>query len=204
MSLLFLQSAWNEKLFKDLLQKYPIPVDRFFHRMTQILPKHLGIKELFYLHNVYDRTTKRNEIVRELHLSKPHAPHRMLGSYEHPCSQWLVHRLTKSHLETGLPQMGLQSSFSSETENRYLVAGMSVQNEFTPNKLDSFSISLDITFQLKGKISWTCSSEISNINIGETCERCLLECLSRQAPLQPKYNHEQYAKIMQTIESFNI
>lgn len=198
----FAQPDWNKELFFTISNKYAGPIDNFFHRMTQILPKHFGIKQLFFLRNIHCRTIKRSEIVHELHLAKQHAPHRTFAN-ENSCSLWLVHRMAKLHLALGEPMVDVQRSYFTGTNHQYLVIGATLQREHTPEIIDSLCIGIDINENLKLKIPWYDSKEIKGFNIGETCERCISVCPERQAPLLPKYDLEKYDRLYQALERLN-
>lgn len=199
---LFTQASWNESLFSQIAHKYAGPVDNFFHRMTQILPKHFGIKQLFFLRNTYCKTFKKNEIVHELHLAKQHAPHRTFAN-EHACELWLVHRMSKRHALLGQAHTAIQRSYFTGTDQKYLVMGISLQREHTPEVIDSLCIGIDINESLKSKISWCEQNVIEDFAIGETCERCTNICSERKALLHPKYDHEKYERMYKTLDSLN-
>jgi hypothetical protein len=202
----FSQAKWDADTLNTLINKYSGPNEIFFHRMLQVLPKHFGIKQLFFLHNIYDRTTNKNEILHELHLAKPHVPHRMVGNLEHSCSLWLVHRLAKKHLASEHAEVGIQLSNLldvSGKENQYLVIGASLQRELSPNTIESFCIGIDVTEQVKSTIAWSNSTDVPIFAIGETCERCLNVCSERRVPFQEKYDQDKYERIFKTLDELN-
>ena len=201
---LFKQKEWSETLFWQLLEKYPCSVESFFHRLTQILPKHFGLKHLFFLRYEYDFNHKKYEIARELHLSGHHSPHRVVGN-EHYCSRWLIHRLTQKQIANSKQSsLGIQRSLYSGTENEYLILGLSYKKPQLPRMTTSVCIGLVVDDKLKTQIPWSASKNIPSLIVGETCERCsFMECPDRQAPLDPQLDPEKYDRVLKALQEID-
>jgi XRE family transcriptional regulator, fatty acid utilization regulator len=198
---LFSQPDWNEQSFQALVDKYPCAYESFFHRITQILPKHFALNRLFFLRYEYNFTTKKYEIARELHLSDHHDPHKVIGN-EHYCSRWLIHRLTQKQIaEPGKQTLGIQRSAYAGTDNEYLIMGMSSKRPLMSRSITTVCIGVVVNEKLKTQISWCDSKTIPAMIVGETCERCAYkECPDRQAQLDPNLDPEKYERIFKALE----
>lgn len=194
---------WQEGFLEKLLHKYPCTYESLFHRMTQILPKHFGLRHLFFLRYEYDLNLKKYEIARELHLSNPQGPYRVKGQ-EHYCSRWLIYRLTqqqiKSPEETAL---GIQRSRYSGTASEYVIFSVAYRKPLFPQKITTVCIGLLANEALTKKIPWSSSGKIASYVVGETCERCAEKnCSERSAPLDPQLDPERFDRIFKTLQGF--
>ncbi len=194
---------WQESSFKRILAKYPCTFESLFHRMTQILPKHFGLKHLFFLRYEYDLPLKKYEIARELHLSSPQGPHRVIGN-EHYCARWLIYRLTQQQIKNSSEaSIGIQRSRYSGTDREYLILSISFRKPFFPNKITSVCVGLLNNQNLVAQIPWSGSSQIPFYTVGETCERCAEKnCAERGAPLDLALDPERFDRVFRTLRSF--
>lgn len=201
LKIFFTFSDWNEEYFQSLLDKYPCAYESFFHRMTQILPRHYGLKQLFFLRYEYSFATKKYEIARELHLSDQHDPHKIVGN-EHYCSRWLIHRLTQRQITESKNQiLGIQRSSYNRTDNEYLILGMSSKKALTPRSITTVCVGIVVNEKIKLQIPWYDSKSIPALIVGETCERCTYkECTDRQADLDPSLDPDKYDRIFKALE----
>ncbi len=203
----FQQAQWNEQDFIQITQPYSCTVETFFHRLTQILPKHFDLGQLFYLRYEFDTKSNKYQISKELHLSSLHSPHRVKGS-EHYCKRWLIHQLTLKHASQTQKlsddvnsKFGIQRSAYVGTPNEYLVLAASYQTPNKPDKIQSVCLGLLMNKKLEQKINFTKSENIPNVIVGETCERCsLMNCSDRQADLDMELNPERHHSILKKIQ----
>jgi len=201
---LFSQKEWREKDLEKLLRKYACSYESLFHRMTQIIPKHFGLKRLFFLRYEYDLNTKKYEIARELHLSNPQGPHRIKG-FEHYCSRWLIYRLTQQQMKKSLEEtsLGIQRSRYSGTASEYVVFSVSFQKPQFPHRITSVCIGILNNEALAKSVPWSSSETIASYVVGETCERCAEKnCSERAAPVDPLLDPERFERIFKTLHSF--
>jgi len=201
---LFAKKSWSHSTFLQLINNYNCTVESFFHRMTQMLPKHFNLGQLFYLRYEYDLVTKKYQVSRELHLSSLHSPHKVKGQ-EHYCSRWLIHQLTLKRMQSDVePILGIQHSHYVKTDNKYLVVAAAFKKQNTNRKISCVCFGLLSTESLNEKIQFLNSSEIPKVQVGETCERCTLEnCQDRKAPTDPLLNPTRNAEIVQKINSMD-
>lgn len=186
------------------LTKYPVNPESLFHRFTQLLPKHFGIDQLFFLRYEYNSSKKGFEVSRELHLSSLHSPHSIKGK-EHYCARWITHTLTQQILKESKPQIaGIQRSVFENSGQDYLVFASAYQKSQNPTDIATVSLGLLVTPQLQKQVSWLNSSAINKRTVNDTCERCSIsDCQERLAPfdlsLDPKLKerlHKEFESLL--------
>jgi len=199
----FQGEKWSDQSFEALLNKYACPAESLFHRLSQILPRHLNMKNLFYLRYEFDTTRKRYEIARELHLSNLQGPHRIRGS-ENYCSRWLIHKLTQAQLHSDKPfQMGVQRSRYHGTDNEYFIVGVAFRRPLSQNGVSS--VCLGILLNEKSKAQTACLREpqMASFTVGETCERCAVEnCESRKNQFDMALDPSRIDRVNRAIQEF--
>jgi len=207
----FLQKNWSHADFLNLTEKFCCNIECFFHRMTQVLPTHLELGNLFFLRYEYDIANNRYQIERELHLSLLHAPHKV-KAHEHYCTRWLVHRLTQQKIKStesaaynpAQNHIGIQRSSFVDSQNEYLILAASYKKEALSPKVVCVCLGLLNNETLKKKVSFLEDKKIPKYEVGETCERCTLEnCTDRQAPLDPDINPQRFQQIFNKIQQLD-
>lgn len=197
---LFAGKEWEMSAFEAMLDRYPCSYENFFHRLTQLLPQHFALKHLFFLRYEYDDRVKKYEISRELHLSEPHDPHKVIGN-EHYCSRWLIHKLTQEQMANQPERtVGIQKSHYAGTENEYLILGLANQKKLLPHTTTTICIGILANDTSREKISWFGSGRIPSLVVGETCERCTFaQCPDRQAALNPGLDPERFDRVFKAL-----
>jgi len=184
--ILFRAETWSAASFEALLEKYACPHESLLYRLTQILPRHFALKNLFFLRYEFDISRNKYEISRELHLENLKGPHRVPSS-ENYCSRWLIHKLTQEQLKSGRSaqsNVGIQRSRYHDAENEYLILGAAFQKPLSNKTVSSICLGLLINPKLIEKVPWIATARIPKIVVGETCERCSVEnCESRKNKL---------------------
>ena len=85
---------WSNELFLALKEKYNVSPETFLTRLTQLIPAHFGIDQLFFLRYFHHLDINKFEITKELHFSRLHSPHGV-GLDEHYCRRWITISLLK-------------------------------------------------------------------------------------------------------------
>ncbi|MEJ8804032.1 helix-turn-helix domain-containing protein [Pontibacter sp. H249] len=178
----FAQDKWRPELLLQLMEKYNTSPETLLHRLTSLLPKFFGIKQLFFLRFQHQQATDSYYLTKELHLSGLHNPHASFLN-EHYCRRWISITLLEQaeqdeHLANIL--VGLQRSSYINSDNEYLVLALAQPAE---NRHGTVSIGLLINENLKNKVRFLNDPAILNRLVNETCERCPApDCLERAAP----------------------
>ncbi|PCH93993.1 MAG: hypothetical protein COB85_06150 [Bacteroidetes bacterium] len=178
---------WDSKEFLSLMSKYEASPEMFLHRLTNLLPRYFGIKNLFFLRFSHKSNTKVYQLTKELHLSKLHSPHGNELS-EHYCRRWIslniiedLKKLQKKR-KTSDPIVAVQKSSYLGTENEYLCISIAKPNSPERNSHISVTIGFLIDEHLKKKLHFLDDRNIVTRVVNETCERCPMEdCKERVA-----------------------
>jgi transcriptional regulator with XRE-family HTH domain len=176
LKIFFSNLQFDPNLFLSLIDKYQVSSELMFHRLTQVLPSHFKVNELFFL----GITTKVDEAERfsmnkELHLSQLHSPHgqRMNENY---CRRWVAVKSLqqlKNQLSKGLENNYLLAQISVvEDGQQYFSISLARKSNTEENTLQSLTIGFLVNEELKSVIKFLDDPILSRISIGQTCERC--------------------------------
>lgn len=179
---------WNRALITELAGKYRATPEMLMQRLTNILPKHFGIKNLFFLRFVGTDDFSQYDLTKELHLSKSHNPHSN-GLNEHYCRRWLAIRMIKKLRSTSRINKandllaGAQISKYYGTEDDYLCLSLAFPNVSNTRQSISVTIGFYIDDDLRKRIKFIDDPDIKARIVSTTCERCSwADCEDRIAP----------------------
>lgn len=180
LKLLFQRSQIKPIYFKALLRKYGVSPETFFQRLTNILPKDFGLKDLFFLRFNYRLADKNIELTKELHLTKSHAP-RSNQSDEHYCRRWISLKVFNDLRKGDAETFGIQISEYPKHQESYLVLSSATKDPFNEGQFRSISIGLPINQNLRKKVLFLDSDIVQKEQVGVTCERCdIAQCKERK------------------------
>ncbi len=182
MSAFFSERTWKPELLEMLIAKYNTSPETLLHRLTSVLPKFFGIKQLFFLRFKHEPSTSSFYLTKELHLSGLHNPHASFLN-EHYCRRWISLTLFEQiehEPQTQDTVIGLQRSSYINSDNEYLVLALAQPSE---SRYGTVSLGLLIKENLNNKVSFLNDPAILKREVNETCERCpALDCQERVAP----------------------
>jgi XRE family transcriptional regulator, fatty acid utilization regulator len=181
---------WDDGAFLNkLMQKYQATPEMLFQRMTNVLPRFLGIKKLFFLRFVHNLKTNKIDINKELHLNRKHHPHGN-GLDEHYCRRWISVTLlqdlqkmmqntenTEGPLLTVEHIIGIQRSRFFGTSDEYLCITIA-----RPAGVRNVSITIGILIdnESRNKIRFLNDDTTISREVNTTCERCsMTNCAER-------------------------
>ncbi|MBI3500331.1 MAG: helix-turn-helix domain-containing protein [Bacteroidetes bacterium] len=127
----FSAKKWSEENFLKLISKYTSSHETFIHRLTNILPYHFNLNNLFFLRFDNKIGTGHYALTKELHLNQLHNPH---GSNldEHYCRRWVSIRvlkeMEKKKRKSKEPVVGIQRSKYHNSENESRIQELSATN----------------------------------------------------------------------------
>lgn len=181
----------DNQMLIDLIDKYGATPELLMQRLTNILPQHFDIKNLFFLRFVGTDNFSKYDLTKELHLSRAHSPHAN-GLNEHYCRRWLAIRMIKQLRATSRMGdaneiiTGAQISKYYGTEDDYFCLSLAFPNISNPIESISVTIGFYIEANLKKRIKFIDDPDIKSRIVNNTCERCAwAECEDRIAP--PEY-----------------
>ncbi|MGE0173856.1 MAG: helix-turn-helix domain-containing protein [Oligoflexales bacterium] len=179
----FAQDIWDAKKFSDWINKFPGIRRNFVHRFSQVLPHFFDLDQLFYFRFNYKVSEKSYKVIRELHISDLHTPHR-LQSEDHYCRRWIATSVLKTLVEKGQKFMvGVQRSQFHNTESEYLCFSIAYDLNLNEDMKESVTIGIKISDKLKEKIKFWDDPKIPRRVVSTFCEMCTVEnCAERVAP----------------------
>lgn len=168
---LSLSSKWSSEGFLELIHRYQATPEMMMQRLTNLLPMHFGISNLFFLRFSEKKGSNEFHMTKELHLNRPHQPH---GNWlnEHYCRRWVSHRILKQLADgTGL-KVQAQRSYYYQSETEYLCISIAHQDQLQNHSL---TIGFLIDDQLKHTLQFLDDPTITRSVVHTTCERCSLK-----------------------------
>lgn len=161
----------GEQLLNTLL-KFTESAETFFQRLTNILPHHFGLKDMFFLRFGMENNMKSPIITKEFHLSKNHQP-QANHQHEHYCNRWVSTELL-NHPGRYPSKNGVRAGIQlSEYPNgqTYLILSASNDDPFQSGNSRSVCIGIEINSKQKRKVKFL-EKVGEQRKVGVTCERC--------------------------------
>jgi len=194
--------TWNEKPLLNLLKKYDVTPEMLLQRMTNIFPKHFGIKDLFFLRLFGESDLKSYRMTKELHLSQLHNPYGNVRN-EHYCRRWIsiniIKRLRSSRSNN--PIADTQISRYWETPNEYLCLSIAKPDEKDPKKSVSVTIGLLMTDTVRKLFGFLNDPDLKRKEVHTTCERCSMpNCGARAIPPVVIEEQEEMEKVLEALK----
>jgi len=169
--------------FQDILGKYTESPETVYQRMTNLLPKHFNIRDLFFLRLSTKVGSNSFKLTKELHLNQQQSP-QANETDEHYCRRWVSLNVLKELEEkpTIQHEMSAQISIYPYNNNqKYYVISSATKDPFNPNYLRSVTIGV-LYKSAQRKIKFMNDASIPVRDVAVTCENCGMEnCLDRAA-----------------------
>lgn len=205
----FAKQKWDSQILHDLLKKYKCAPEVLSQRLTNILPEHFKMHELFFMRFVHNTKTDNIRVDRELHLSGKHHPHGN-SLNEKYCRRWVSIQLLndlKNLQNTGSESevvTGIQRSVYLDSEDEYLCFSIARPAYPSPTHNVSMVLGLKLTDELKKKIRFWNDPDISQKLVHTTCERCSIQdCKERAAEpiiVQKRKARKEFYKAIEKLE----
>jgi len=184
MNAFFDAPKWNPEFLLSLIKKYNITPEMLFQRLTNILPKHFNIDDLFFLrlHGSSDLNTYT--ITKELHLNQLHEPYTNYTDEKY-CRRWVSIEILKQLRMSKENEPYLadgQISDYHNSDNAYLLLSIAKKNHKNPKEGSSVNLGLKINPQLKERINFLKDPKLPTKLVHTTCQRCSIsDCVQRAA-----------------------
>jgi predicted transcriptional regulator/DNA-binding XRE family transcriptional regulator len=188
----FQADKWQEKAFLQLMFSYTDSAETFFQRLTNILPKHFGLRQLFFLRFEFTRGSKLLSLSKEMHLSRSHQPH-AIHNQEHYCRRWVSTEILLQHDNYFVQDdihVGIQQSQYHDTDEEYLILAASNSDPLNAKQMRSVCIGIELSPRQKRRIGFLEDKNINERIVGVTCERCAVADCEVRA-VQPKILNKQ-------------
>ncbi len=197
------QRRWQPQEYLSLLDKYDVSPEMFQQRLTNILPQHFGIKDLFFIRLAGDADLKTYRMTKELHLSQIHNPYANMAN-EHYCRRWVSVNIIKemrARQQLGgeiQPMADAQISKYWETDNSYLCLSIA-KSEVLSGSPVSVTVGLLINERLRGLFKFL--DDVPERIVNTTCEHCSIsDCEARAAPPVALEAANKMKRLQQAIE----
>lgn len=179
---------WNGDRFIGFLDDYNVTPEMLLQRLTNILPRHFGLNELFFLRLTGKNNLKQFGITKEIHLSRLHNPYANENN-EHYCRKWVsLNIIKKLRTQKSLGQKDtviadLQISDYWESPNEYLCLSFAKADDDDSSDGVSVTLGLHINDELRKMIRFLGDPNLPKRIVNTTCERCSVpDCENRAAP----------------------
>ncbi len=185
----FLHSkTWRGEILIDTMENYNATAEMIMQRLTNLLPKYYGIKNMFFLRFNHEPETGHYELTKELHLARNQSIQGTLLR-EHHCRRWMAFSILTQLAEMmkkGYERReigGAQRIKVLDSGNEYLTLNLARPNLPTKGVNSSMTLGLLIDEQLREKVKFVNDKVIGFKLVNETCERCSTNhCNMRAAP----------------------
>ena len=199
---LFAHESFDAMLFNDIINSFNASPEVFYQRLTSVLPREFGIKELFFVRISHRLGTQEFKVTRELHFGQIHSA-QSYNSNEHHCGHWVTKKVIENQERNNAAhEFDLQISNFHEDDRSYLVISSATKESFKDGFNAGFSIGLLLNKQLMKKINFLDDPKIRKQNVGLSCERCGIEnCSVRMAAPTYLNSVEKSRKREQLVQS---
>lgn len=168
---------WDANVFMAFMDKYNVTSEMFIQRLTNILPHHFKINDLFFIRLHADEPIKTFKMTKELHLSRIHKPYANEMN-EHYCRRWIsvnaikqlktLIQLDKNRLHV----CDAQISRYWETDLEYFCVTVAKPNTNNPKESVSVTLGILIDDNARRLFRFLTDPHIKNKVVNTTCERC--------------------------------
>jgi XRE family transcriptional regulator, fatty acid utilization regulator len=204
----FAQETWQPERLTDLIGYFNTTPESFCYRLSNVLPRHFGIKQLFFLrfHNFSGQN--RFEMTKEMHLARKHNPHTVKD--EHYCRRWIALTILQElgeQQKSKVPPASVlcrgQISRYVNTSDDYFVVSFAKAVTTSPHLNMSVSMGIFLDEDARKTIAFLNDPAIRFRDVNETCERCsIFNCKERMAApvvLQKQQKNTEMRKVIQRV-----
>ncbi|MFB9296673.1 helix-turn-helix domain-containing protein [Persicitalea jodogahamensis] len=199
---------WQPEQLLGMIDHFNTTPESFSYRVSNILPKHFGINQIFFLRFNNFAGQNKFELTKEMHIARKHIPHSVKD--EHYCRRWLsltiLQDLAEQNQETKNPVNTLckaQISKYADSGEEYLMVSFAKSSLNSPNPNVSVSMGIFLNEDSRKIIGFLNDPDLRLRLVNETCERCtLFDCKERMAAptvLQRRHKNEELKKRIATL-----
>jgi len=173
----------------DMVSRFGATPEMLFYRISQLVPAHLGLNEIFFVRFFRDTARKRPVLNKVLNLSTVAVPHGVAPE-ESACRRWPgvsifdTPGLARATPSRRPPVAAARCRFQSEPVE-FLVVAMARPLALRPRTLSSVSLGFRVDERLKRVVKFLDDPKLPALEVDLTCERCPLgreRCRERAAP----------------------
>lgn len=189
---LFARPTWSNDAFLQLIAGLGATPERFFYRLSNILPRDFGIDQLFFYRINHTAGETDFRISKEMHLSRQSGPRGFID--EHYCRRWVAVTILQELEEEqrkgpGQPLCRAQVSYHADADVTYFIVSVaypfsrSVPPHVAPENM-SVSMCFVMNDALRSQMQFLADTTqpVPYRVVNEACERCgIFDCQERVA-----------------------
>lgn len=202
----FSRPRWDGGALVAIKEKYQATPEMFFHRLSQIMPRFLGLEQMYFVRFDHRRGTPEVHIGKELHYQRMHGTH-SIGVNEHYCRRWvslssllqLDARMQRRGGGDLLP--GAQRSRFYATGDEYFSISIAHPHTLEPDMLSCVTIGFLVNDALRAAVKFWDDDTLPWQMVGDTCERCAIaDCKERATAPLLRDREERRTRQLQAID----
>ncbi len=171
------------------MRRYDATPETFFHRLTQLIPRFFGLREIFFMRFSHAVRSKSYDLTKVLNLSRVPVPHGV-GAGETYCRRWPALRLLREMERGGKrrapgPVASAQRSHFLDEDAEFFVIAMARPLALSDRANSSVSLGFLVDDAFRDRVRFWDDPSVPRVEVNLTCERCRLssrECRDRAAP----------------------
>jgi transcriptional regulator with XRE-family HTH domain len=186
---LFARPRWDGAALLDAMRRYDATPETFFHRLTQLIPRFFGLREIFFMRFNHVARNDAYELTKVFNLSRVPVPHGV-GADETYCRRWPALRLL-AEMARGRKDrdarllVTAQRSYFLDEEAEFFVIAIARPLALSQGAHSSVSLGFLVDDAFREKVRFWDDPAVPRLPVNLTCERCALtaaECGDRAAP----------------------
>ena len=203
----FGQKTWQPTQLLEMIETFNTTPESFCYRLSNILPKHFGINQIFFLRFNNFAGHNQFELTKEMHIARKHIPHTVKDEYY--CRRWVSLTILQDladkmkHGGSGHTICRIQLSRYVDSGEEYLMISFAQHTAPAQNLNVSVSMGIFVNEEARKIVSFLDDPAIQRRLVNETCERCsLFDCKERMAApvvLNKKHKHEELKKTIKVL-----
>lgn len=209
---LFSRPTWSNDAFLALIRNFGATPERFFYRLSNVLPSAFGIDQLFFyrFNNTVGKTNFR--LTKEMHLSRQRGPRGMVD--EHYCRRWVALTILEE-LQMVQQQANFEGSLCRVQLSEYADSGLqyliisvahpSQTGAGETGSQENMSVSMCFAMNdaLRSQMAFLNPPNDTSIPfrvVNEACERCgIFDCRERVTAPTVLQKKRQFASLKQAV-----
>ncbi|MEQ8239177.1 MAG: XRE family transcriptional regulator [Cyclobacteriaceae bacterium] len=197
---------WNSDKFIALSSSYDVTPEMLLQRLTNILPTHFGVKNLFFLRFLGENSGKKFTLTKELHLSGQHNPHAN-GLSEHYCRRWIsIESINEVFRAKEKPELLVRTQISRyhNNVNSDMCISIAFPNISNSEEVVSVNLGFLMTEDHKKQLPFLNDKQINAREVNKTCERCdIMNCRERAASPSVYYQAQKQKQLEALISTIS-
>lgn len=185
----FARAKWDGKALLEGMRRYDATPETFFYRLTQLIPRFFGLREIFFMRFSQGARSGDLELTKVFNLSRVPVPHGV-GSDETYCRRWPALKLLKEMARPGKRRgsnavVTARRSYFLDAEAEFFVIAMARPLALSDRRNSSVSLGFLMDDSFRERVRFWDDPAVSRLDVNLTCERCRLaprQCRDRAAP----------------------